>query len=117
MSNNKAAVLAAAERRRNSRCRTTAPGLLATGDRAKPVECTIRDLSGTGARVALHSNRVVPRCVHLINVRDRIVYEATIEWRTSIELGLKFLKSRSLAELTDPKLVHLKPLWYSSVMR
>lgn len=117
LSNNVAAVLAAAERRRTSRCRVTRAGLLTFSEGAKTFECTIRNLSDTGARIALRTTQLVPRDIHLINVRDRMVYDATIEWRTSTEFGLAFHRACALAELTDPKLTYLKKLWHVRVTR
>jgi hypothetical protein len=113
LSNNKAAVAAAAERRRGARCRVTVAGLLAFPAASKPIECTIRDLSGTGARVALRTYQLVPREVYLFNMRDRLAYRADVEWRTSIELGLVFRATYSLYALTDPNLMHLKKLWHA----
>ena len=113
MSNNKAEVAAAAERRRGARCRVTVAGMLTFPAASKPIECTIRDLSGTGARVALHTNQLVPREMYLINMRDRLAYRADVEWRTSIELGLVFRDTYSLFGLTDPSLMHLKKLWHA----
>jgi hypothetical protein len=115
VSNNKSAVLAAAERRRKARCRLTVPGLISFPASSKPLECTIRDLSDTGARIALRTNQLVPREVYLINMRDRLAYRADVEWRTSIEMGLNFRETYSLAELTDPKLIPLKTLWHRRV--
>jgi hypothetical protein len=115
LSKNKAAVLAAAERRRKARCRVTVQGLIYFPASAKPLECTIRDLSNTGARIALRTKQLVPREVYLINMRDRLAYRADVEWRTSIEMGLVFRETYSLAALTDPKLMPLKTLWHRRV--
>ena len=87
-------------------------GLLSYPGSSKPLECTIRDLSDTGARIALHTNQLVPRRIYLINTRDRLAYRADIEWRTSIELGLIFRKTYSLAALTNPNLAYFKKLMH-----
>ena len=92
-------------------------GLVTYFDGAQCFGCTIRDLSETGARITLPQRRIIPANVYLINFRAGVAYEATVAWRAERDGGLSFLRTISLAELSDSKLGYLKKLWSSRAIR
>jgi len=54
----------------------------------------------------------VPPAFHLINIRDRLVYDAKVVWNRGAELGLAFQKTVRMSEIVDPKLSYLTRLWF-----
>ena len=100
-----------AERRPKGRKRVLLTGIVAYGNGAHSFHCTIRNLSETGARLAVGNNALFPSDFYLINIRDRIAYEATVVWNKGSEIGVTFKQATPLAGITDPALAFLKQLW------
>ncbi|MEO8300709.1 MAG: PilZ domain-containing protein, partial [Rhizomicrobium sp.] len=100
-----------AERRPKTRKRTLFTGIVAYANGAHSFHCTIRNLSETGARLAIGTNAQFPSDFYLINIRDRIVYEARLVWNKGNEIGVTFKSAIPLAGITDPGLAFLKQLW------
>lgn len=107
----------AAERRPQRRTRVLLGGRITYFDGAQCFDCTIRDLTKAGARISLPRNQPIPSSVYLINMRDRTAHEAKVAWNNGKEVGLSFVKSYPLSEITDPKLSYLKQLWHERAMR
>jgi PilZ domain len=106
-----------AERRPKSRKRVLLTGIVTYAEGAYSFECTIRNLSETGARLAVGKNMQFPTDFYLINVRDRVVYDAKLVWNNSTEVGATFRDTMPLAGITDPKLSFLKRLWMAKATR
>lgn len=87
------------------------PQTLATFD------CTIRDLSETGARMTVRSGAIIPTRFLLINIRDRVAYEVQTIWRRESELGVTIVRPVSLAANTHPDADHLRRLWLERASR
>lgn len=106
-----------AERRPKSRKQVLLTGIIAsiTGDSS--VDCTIRDLSETGARLVAAKGAQIPSHFYLINIRDRIAYEAELVRSEGLEGGILFKKTLPLSGLTDPALGFLKRMWMSKATR
>jgi len=88
-------------------------GIVAHGDGAYSFDCAFRNLSATGARVVMGKNIQFPSQFFLINIRDRVAYEAQAVWNDGAEAGVIFKKVLPLAGVTDPSLTFLKRLWMS----
>lgn len=101
------------ERRPKSRKQVLLTGLLASVDGAHSVDCTIRDLSETGARIVAARGVQFPPYFYLINVRDRVAYEARLIRSDGLEAGVVFGKTLPLSGLSDPALGFLKRMWLS----
>jgi hypothetical protein len=71
-------------------------------------ECTIRDLSDTGARIAVRGAPMIPSRFHLVNVTTRTVHDVKVVWNDGKALGLKFLASFPADAIVDPELDYLK---------
>jgi len=65
---------------------------LAAPDGGGLVQCQARDFSPGGARVTVDDQRTLPATVCLLDMRNRLAYEARVAWRKAPELGLQFLK-------------------------
>jgi len=102
-----------AERRPQSRKRVLLTGIIATAGGERSFDCTIRDLSQTGARIAPAKGAQLPAEFYLINIRDRVAYDARLVRSEGSEAGIIFQKTIALSGLSDPSLAFLKRLWLS----
>jgi hypothetical protein len=106
-----------ADRRPARRRRTLLGGRVTYDDGAHVFDCTIRDLSDSGARITVPGQQPIAPRVFLINIRDRVVYEARVVWNRSGQAGLAFEKTLLLADLADKRLDYLKHLWLERASR
>jgi hypothetical protein len=105
------------ERRPKNRKSVLLTGVIALAGGERTFDCTFRDLSATGARIAVGKNAQLPPEFYLINIRDRCVYEAKLVRMDGTEAGVTFQKTLPLADLSDPKLAFLKRLWMAKAAR
>lgn len=112
-----AAETADSENRQKRRKQTLASALLTVPPGATAIDCTIRDISDTGARVSMAKVGALPDSFFLINIRDRIAYEVTLAWRNETEGGLHFTRVMPLNDIQDPALGFLKKLWLARATR
>lgn len=73
------------------RRRVLKAGLIATNDRHLTRNCTIRDISDTGARLRMESSLTVPDTFELIIDIDGLEANCQVVWRSGSEVGIKFL--------------------------
>ena len=103
-----------AERRPNKRrARTLLGGIVSHLDGSRSFNCVIRDLSEEGARIAFLKNQYFPSKIYLINVRDRLAYDAEVVWNNGAQAGLKFKMVHRLPNHNGPALSHLSRLCLS----
>jgi hypothetical protein len=100
-----------AKAKRQSRKPVLMTGIIAYGSHS--FDCTFRDLSESGARITVKRNAELPSDFYLINIRDRVAYEAQAVWNDGAEAGVVFKKVLPLAGITDANLTFLKRLWMS----
>jgi hypothetical protein len=81
---------------------------------AHVVDCTIRDISATGARVAVAPGRSIPGELYLLDLANRMAYLATVVSERANGYGLKFSKTLKLSDVTAPELRYLKRIWMES---
>src|SRR5215472_14671445 len=92
----------AANQRRATRKQVQFSAFL-TADKGKThLGCSIRDLSETGVRVRLSRNVELPAIVHLVNIPNKVAYEAAVVWQRAPLYGLAFTISYPLANTTTP---------------
>jgi hypothetical protein len=58
-----------------------------------------------------------PSEFHIINIRDRIAYDAKLVWNKGGEIGVIFKKATPLSAISDPALAFLKRLWMAKAAR
>ena len=100
-----------AERRPEQRKRVLMAGIVTYADGKFSFDCTFRNLSETGALVAVGKHAQFPSEFYLICMRDRIAYEAKVVRNNGSEVGVRFRKKLLFAEKIDPSLNYLKGLW------
>jgi hypothetical protein len=106
-----------AERRPKQRKRVLLTGIVTYANGAHSFNCTMRDLSETGARIAVGESAQFPSDFYLINIRDRIAYKATPVWNNGSEIGVAFKAAIPLSAITDPALNYLKKLYLAKTAR
>jgi len=90
------------ERRKSKRTRTYLGGTLAFSSRCASLDCIVRNLSDTGARVALDGSALLPDEFDFTVTRDDRCFRARLVWRNATEAGLVLLNpSDSSIETLD----------------
>ena len=100
--------LPAKEHRHIRRQRSLLTGVGAYLDGTGTFDCVIRDLSDTGGRIRFSTGLAIPTAFHLVNVRDRVAYEAKVAWRKSGEAGLKWVQVVPLTGDINTRMAHLQ---------
>jgi PilZ domain len=54
------------------------------------VDCTIRDMSETGARIVTGDQMAIPNAFRLVVPMDNIMREAIVKWRRGTLIGIAF---------------------------
>ncbi len=86
-----------ADRRRSRRRRTLLRGKLSDWQGKLLGDCSISDMSETGAKVTVTDTSSVPDGVFLVDVRNRIAYKCKVVRRQADgALGLKFVETHDL---------------------
>ena len=99
------------DQRDKQRRRTLLGGKVIFGDDNRVRDCTIRDISDKGARIALAKGEVVPTRLYLIDRRTARAYEARVTWIKAPDFGLTFLNTYSLETDLPVNLHFLKRVW------
>jgi hypothetical protein len=104
-------------RRRDQRVRTLLSGKLVFGVHGLTADCTIRNLSASGAKLQTSLAATLPREVWLIVVKQGRAYRSTIAWRRGEELGVHFEAEHDLARDNDPDLAIVRRVWREVAVR
>ncbi len=102
---------------RPPRRRTCLNGKLVYGDGifapdgAFTLDCTIRDLSESGAKVTIFRRQPLPPDLYLIVVKSGIAHRARVVWLDFPARGLKFSASYQLDAALPDDLKFLRRLW------
>ena len=71
---------------------------------------SIKELSDEGARIKIPKGQIIPKSIYLIvNGKDQ-AFEAEIIWAGTQDLGLKFVRHFTSADLKEPDLKFLRRL-------
>jgi hypothetical protein len=100
-----------AERRVTRRKRAFLAGKVVYDDGAHSFECTIKDISDSGARVEFSAGRIAPKGVVLIEMRGGIAYLGEVRWRSPSAMGIFFLRSFSLTGPIPAGMDYVKQHW------
>jgi hypothetical protein len=104
------------ERRRvEPRLRVLLAGKLAYPDSAFTADCSIRNLSETGALI-ITSDLALPPDPFLIVVRHAFLHRAQTAWRRGSKCGLRFVSSWRMTD-SDEGVVPLRSLWLDLLPR
>lgn len=91
--------------------------IAASNERRLTVNCVVRDLSGTGARLRVEGSMTVPDTFELIIPLDGLEASCQVVWRKGGEVGVKFLapprtvaakRSQVVSAIAPPRPVSLR---------
>jgi hypothetical protein len=79
------------ERRTNARVRSFLGGKIVFNNRCSSVECLLRNVSPTGARILLSETVTIPEDFELEIPKQGRRVRARLTWRKAEECGVRFL--------------------------
>ena len=88
------------ERRKSMRRRTFLGGRLAFQRRYATLDCTIRNLSDTGARIAVDGSAILPDEFDFTLTRNDLAYRARLVWRNAEAAGLELCPADTTSIVT-----------------
>jgi hypothetical protein len=105
-------------RRGGPRQRVLLAGKIVFDNGARSFDCTIRDLTETGAKVKMEGADLLPSTVFLIDMKRGLGIESRVAWIRPPEAGLAFLKSHDLRNPSeDPTTRTMHRLWLERMAR
>jgi hypothetical protein len=88
------------DKRKSIRRSFEGPAWIVTGEGGEPIVCTFKDMSKTGARLAVPPQAAIPESfiLYLAN-NGAVARKCAIVWRSDVgdEIGVEFLARRVLA--------------------
>ena len=98
------------ELRRETRLRTFLKGRIIFNNGNSSMDCLIRDLSASGARLMLSQTATLPAAFDLIIPAKGLTHKATLRWRKDDSIGVTFAEEAarpapSLADATPAALI------------
>ena len=107
--------LAAPEARRAVRRRVLLGGKIVHGAQCEfTQDCTIRNVSDSGARIEVTKGQSVPANFYLIDLRHQVAHEAAVVWRRGTSVGLTFRQTHELKDESTLFLRLLRQIWLHS---
>ena len=97
------------EKRKAPRRRVLKEGKIVFDEGRCVLDCTIRDMSDSGARLLIATTVGVPERFHLFEKSSGLLFPARLAWRQANVLGIEFEGSpTSIHDKTDKRYVRLK---------
>ncbi len=84
-------MLTTSDKRRAARHRVLKEGKIVLPNNWSVVDCCIRDISETGARIRCKDQRAVPNDFKLLLIAENRIRDAHVVWRRDDQLGLQFI--------------------------
>jgi hypothetical protein len=100
-----------ANQRNTARQRVLLSGRLVYGEADLTIDCSIRDLSETGAKIRTAGPVALPQRLHLIELRSARAFECEVAWRKVPEVGLRFVGEPKDLNSSAPELKMLRRVW------
>ena len=75
---------------RPQRHRVLNGGKLILHDGQSLIDCVIRDMSDSGAKVRITIPTLLPKQIELLVVKNNMIYPAEVRWNRNSEAGLHF---------------------------
>ena len=99
------------EGRGEKRRRVLLGGKLIYGDPPLSLDCSVADLSKSGARIRLQGPEPLKDPIYLVVVRQGLAFLAKEEWRKGATIGLSFVRAFDL-KIPAPELPRIvRQLW------
>lgn len=104
------------ERRKTQRRRVLQTGIIVSANGQYTSDCSIRDISETGARVSV-SGQSFSGQFYLVHVRAQIAFQAKVVRANNGEIAMSFLSRIPLDENLDRNLAFLRRLCAERISR
>ena len=88
-----------ADLRTGQRQKVLKTGKILLPDRIGAIDCSVRDLSASGAKIIVGSAETIPDAFRLVLPGDRSMRDAVVAWRTPGIMGVKFTSEPRKAPL------------------
>jgi hypothetical protein len=89
------------EHRRETRQRVFLKGRITFNNGASSIDCLVRDMSSSGARLVLSETTVLPEVFDLYIAQKDRTYRATLRWRREDGVGVVFDEAGRAAAAAD----------------
>ncbi|HEX5380459.1 MAG TPA: PilZ domain-containing protein [Phenylobacterium sp.] len=101
-----------AERRTLPRSRILQRGRVCYGaEQAMSFDCTIRNLTATGAMLRSPAQQPIPESFTLLHVAGGIAFDARVTWRRGTEVGVQFQSRQDLKGPVPDEFRAMRRLW------
>ena len=104
-------------RRRDRRRSVLLTAVVVSRDGKEVRDCTMLDVSDTGARLRLSRPGAVPPGSMLIDLRNRKAYELLVAWQNQSQCGVRFVKSHLIDANLPKDLAYLSHVWLAYATR
>ena len=105
------------ERRKSQRRRVILSGVIFVPKTNSTFDCSIRDISDSGARIDVRAGSLIPTRFQLINIKDQIAYEVQCVRRNGREMAVTILRSIALADVSSSETLQLRRLLVERLQR
>ena len=105
------------ENRSEKRRRVLLSGVIFVPKNHSTFDCSIRDISESGARIDIPAGALIPIRFQLINVKDQVAYEVQCVRRNGREMALKMLRSIPLTDASSTETFQLRRLLAERLQR
>jgi hypothetical protein len=90
------------DKRKEARQRTFLKGRIIFNNGASSMDCLVRDLSSTGARLALTETATLPDTFDLFIPQKDRTYKANLRWRRTDGIGIAFVDETAAVAAPAP---------------
>ena len=109
--------LTALDDRKFPRKRVLFSGVITGPEAESPIDCSIRDISASGAQVQINRPLTLQSRLYLIDTRNEAAHLAAVAWVRDHRLGLSFVHSHLLYLGLAPKLQFLRTILVEAKLR
>jgi hypothetical protein len=102
------------ESRKSGRTQAHATGKIICQGNGPAFNCTIQDISPTGASIHLSESQAVPKRFFLVELQSRVIYDAEVVWVAYAQRGLHFVECYDGNNRLPPHLEHVKRQAFSA---
>ncbi len=81
------------EKRRNQRQRTFKGGKIVFNDNRSVIDCTVKNLSSSGAALTVESTIGIPDEFNLIISPENVAKACRVAWKTEHQIGVAFVET------------------------
>lgn len=99
------------ESRRSDRIRTFLRARIVFNNQNSTIDCTVKNISPTGAKIDICNALTVPETFDLIIPQKGRTYRARISWRDADSMGVRFIQDEAAApswDATESKIERLE---------